>query len=171
MWRRSAALALVLAAQQLAAVDAGGQQKPSLIDRTGWVRFQLVLGRIEVANINSSQTRSATAGGPGDESYEKLLISADTEIPSLRYERHTAEGVLSVEVIDDNRLEINRKPSGNAVALQFRQIPGRDLVLTVGADATLQTYLAPSLWHMLFDAPEAAQVLYPERAVPPCRPH
>jgi hypothetical protein len=140
--------------QQIAAAEAAEMQA-SLFDRTGWVRFHLVLGRVEVANINSSQTRTKTTGEPAGESYEKLLISADTEVPSLRYERHTADGILSIEVINGKRVEIKRRSTdaSTKAPLHFRQIPGSDLVLSVGPDAARNVYRAPSLWHMMLESP------------------
>jgi hypothetical protein len=159
MRRWIACLLLCLLVQHASAVRAESARNLSLIARSGWVRFHVVLGRIEVANIPSSQTRTATSGGEGDGQFEKLTISGDTDIPSVRYERVTPEGMVAITVIDGDRIEIDQTPtrSQQVVPVSLRQLPGADLMLIVGTAPDAQTYRAPTLWHLLIASPEVCR--------------
>lgn len=151
MWRRTACIVLWLLVQQASSLRADSTQGPSLLARTPWVRFQLVLGRIEVANIPSSQTRTTTSGGEGADLFEKLTISGDTDIPSVRYERVTPTDFVSINVINGNRVEIEQlsMSSQHVVPVIFQQLPGADAVLRIGKEKETRTYRAPTLWHLL----------------------
>ena len=143
----------------LLAVFAGSvvaaEEELSLFSRTGWVQLHLVLGRVTVANIRSSQTRSAAIGEPDGELREKLSISADTVIPSVRYQRITPQEMLAAEIINGNCVRIRRVPiEPDSEGLRFDQIPGRDIVLQIGGDTSGKTYRAPSVWHLLLEQPK-----------------
>lgn len=140
----------------LAGVTGAEEPGLSLFARADWARLHLVLGRIEIDNIRSSQTRSAIVGET--ESNEKLSISADTITPSVRYRQVTPQVMLIVEVINGNRVRIRRDPANSdSPAISFEQMPGRDLVLRVGKAETGEEYLAPSIWHLLLEQPEVCQ--------------
>jgi len=159
MRRRIACLLLCLLFQHATPVRAESARDTSLLARSGWARFQLVLGRIEVANIHSSQTRTATSGGEGDGQFEKLTISGDTDIPSVRYERVTPSDMVALAVIDGNRVQIERTAtrSRQVVPVSFRQQPGADVILRIGADSDSHTYRAPTLWHLIIGSPEVCE--------------
>jgi hypothetical protein len=161
MRRWIACLLLCLLFQHTLPVRAESARSTSLLARSGWARFQLVLGRIEVANIHSSQTRTATSGGHGDDQFEKLTISGDTDIPSVRYEQVTPNGLVALTVIDGNRVQIDRTPtrSSQVVPVSFRQQPGADVILRigVGVGAEIQTYRAPTLWHLIISSPTVCE--------------
>ncbi len=159
MRRWIALLLMCLLFQHAAPVRGESERNISLLARSGWARFQVVLGRIEVANIHSSQTRTATSGGEGDDQFEKLTISGDTDIPSVRYERVTTSGMVAITVIDGDRVEIDQTPtrSRQVEPVNFRQQRGADVILRVGSDADIQTYRAPTLWHLLISEPEVCE--------------
>lgn len=124
---------------------------PNLVSRSGWVRLQLVLGRIEVAHLNSSQTRSTMEGEPGGECLEKLLISSDMEVPGVRYECVTHQYRLTTTIIGGDQVEIHRQPHANSqdAEVQFLQRPGQPLLLCVGSGSSQRRYRAASLWHLI----------------------
>ncbi|MDA1050003.1 MAG: hypothetical protein O3C40_05925 [Planctomycetota bacterium] len=159
MRRRIACLLLCLLFQHAASVRAEVPPATSLLARSRWVQFQIVLGRIEVANIQSSQTRTATSGGEGVDLFEKLTISGDTDTPSVRYERVTPSDLLIFKVINGNRVEIDRAAtrSRQVVPVRFLQPPGGDIELRVGAESDSQTYRAPTLWHLMVGSPEVCE--------------
>lgn len=160
MRRWIACLLLCLPFQHASPVRAESDRNVSLLAQTGWARFQIVLGRIEVANIPSSQTRTVTSGGKGDDRFEKLTISGDTDIPSVRYERVTASEMVAITVIDGDRVEINLTPtrSQQVAPVDFLQRPGADVILRVGIEPDIQTYRAPTLWHLLISSPEVCEI-------------
>ncbi|MCA9120560.1 MAG: hypothetical protein H6822_13975 [Planctomycetaceae bacterium] len=130
----------------------------SLLARSRWAQFQIVFGRIEVANIHSSQNRTATSGGESS-LLERLTISGDTDIPSVRYERILPDETVAINVINGFRVEIDRQcnASQEAAPVSFRQTSGAHVVLRIGADKNLQSYRAPSLWHLILAEPEACE--------------
>ncbi|MBC8354270.1 MAG: hypothetical protein H8E66_19935 [Planctomycetes bacterium] len=160
MRRRIACLLLCLLLQHAIPAQAEVPKTASLLARSGWARFQLVLGRIEVANIHSSQTRTATSGGEGANLFEKLSISGDTDVPSVRYERLTPSDIITITVINGTRVEISRAATslGQVVPVIFRQQPGADIILRVGAAPNIHTYRASTVWHLLLRSPEACAV-------------
>jgi hypothetical protein len=146
--------------QHAASVRAESERNISLLARSGWVRFHVVLGRIEVANIPSSQTRTATSGGEGDGRFEQLTISGDTDVPSVRYERVTPDDLVTIAVIDGDRIQIDRTSTRSlqVVPVSFRQQPGIDVILRIGADSDSRTYRAPTLWHLMVSSPKICEV-------------
>lgn len=158
MRRRIACLLLCLLLQHASPVHAEAPCTVSLFARLRWAQFQLVLGRIEVANIPSSQSR--TAASEGVDLVEKLSISGDTDIPSVRYERLTPNELVTITVIDGDRVEIDRVATSAlaAVPVRFRQNPEADVLLRIGEDADTQTHRAPTLWHLMVASPEACEL-------------
>lgn len=159
MWRWIAPISLCLLLQHASTVCADEMQHVSLLARSRWAQFQVVLGRIEVANIHSSQSRTATSGDEDADLLERLTVSGDTDIPSVRYERLTPDGTVAIAVIDGDRVEIDRLANAtqNVVPVSFRQYPGSDMVLRIGADDDVATHRAPTLWHLMFAAPDACE--------------
>jgi len=126
----------------------------SLLAKTGWVRIQLVLGRIEVANIGSSQTRTETRGEPDDDVRETITITSETVIPTVRYQNQSQDESLTFAIINGREVELRRMSVGaDRPELRFEQSPGRDLLLQVGRDKTKKTYRSPSLWHLMLEEP------------------
>lgn len=153
--RQGIAWAAVLLAGHLLPTRADeGRLPPNLIARSGWVRFHVVLGRIEVAHLNSSQTRSATETTPSGEISEKLLITSDTDVPSVRYECQGPEQVLTIAVIGGNHAEIQRRPVGDTPLPEiiFRQASDQPLSFEIHSAAGSRRHRAASLWHLLLAA-------------------
>lgn len=159
MRRWIALLLSCLLSQHASSVLADSPRDVSLLARSHWAQFQIVLGRIEVANIHSSQSRTATSGSEPDELFEKLTISGDTDIPSVAYERVTEESVVVIAVVNGTRVEIDRLPNAtNQVSpLSYRQHPGADVVLRIGDEAGAQVYRATTLWHLILAAPSICE--------------
>lgn len=157
MQRWIAGVIIGLLIQQTPLVSAEPLEPFSLIARSQWVRFQLVLGHIEVANIHSSQTRSAKRGAIDIGLFEKLTITGDTEIPSVRYERITADENIQVVVINGKRFEITceRRTDQGVERTSFQQAASGDIVLRLGSGPQTQTLRSPSIWHLLISSPEA----------------
>lgn len=139
----------ILVAVALCGVANGDERRSdSLLATSGWARFHVTLGRIEVANIQSSQSR--TVANDSDGWSESLQVIGDTDIPSVRYER-TGEDPISIAVIDGNRVEIER------AGVSFRQIPGADIELRVTVSGKTDRYLAKALWHLMAAEPEVCR--------------
>lgn len=135
-----------------------GESEISLLARTGWVHLHLVLGRIEVANIGSSQTRTATRGEPDDDVRETLTISSETTIPTVRYQMQTSDENLAFSIVNGQHVELQRTSlGGEATELRFQQSPRRKVVLEVSHGTTKNTYRAPSLWHLVLEKPAVCE--------------
>ncbi|MBP87632.1 MAG: hypothetical protein CMJ64_13070 [Planctomycetaceae bacterium] len=142
----------------LGAFGRADEPKISLLAKTGWVRLQLVLGRIEVANIASSQTRTATRGEPDDDVQETLTISSATTIPTVRYQKQSNDKTLTFAIVNGQQVELRRTTVGSDRSeLRFKQSPRSDLLLEVERNTKKNTYRSPSLWHLMLEEPEVCQ--------------
>jgi len=152
---RNGFLAILVAAMLFPQVLADNHGDVSLLARSGWARFHVSLGRIEVANIPSSQTRTATS--KNEIWSESLQIIADTDTPSVVYNR-TGATTLSIAVIDGDRVEIEQsdgKEGGDRVS--FRQSAGADIDLLVTVSGEVNRYRGRSLWHLLVSEREVCR--------------
>lgn len=148
--------ALATACLLAISADAGlaHESQISLFAEKDWARLQLVLGRVTVANIRSSQARTATRGEAEDEFYERLVLSPDTVTPSVRYERRTPDATLQAEMVDGTRFTFRHVPiNPSSPTVQFTQAPGGGVRCVVESNNTSKTYRAPSLWHFAFEEP------------------
>lgn len=155
MWHRMAASCLLLVAFHVTVLEAEEKSETTLFAASGWARLQLVLGRVAVSTIRSSQSRSVAATDPAKQLEEKLFLSSDTEIPSLRYQRVTPADTLSVELVNGQRLTIVRQPTADTdlPPLRFTQTPGAPCVLVLGDGPQARTHRADSVWHLMLEAP------------------
>ena len=128
---------------------------PSLTQatRNGWLRFQVVAGRISLGssrlgNINSNSSSSGRT--------EKLSIRFATTGLSLTYEHSTLEEEFSVEISSGNRISIRRrgKEDSTIVPVEFTQAPNEPIALALGPDGKQTVYRATTLWHLLMAQPE-----------------
>jgi hypothetical protein len=130
----------------------------SLLARKGWARIRIVLGRIEVANIGSSQIRTAKRGEPDDDVQETLTISSETTIPTIRYRKTSGDETLNFTIADGQQVELLRTTVGvEQTEMRFEQSRQRDLLLEVGRNGAKKTYRAPSLWHLMLEEPGVCQ--------------
>jgi len=135
-----------------------GTERPdkcSLLVRSGWADIDVSLGHIQTICIHSAQTRRATSGTRRKDCYEELFISADTDIPSVRYEATNEQADLSIYVINGNNVNIQQSPNGsNGAPVTFTQFPLGKIILRVGAGESLQEFSARNIWHLLLREPD-----------------
>ncbi len=138
-------------------VRAESPEKVSLLAKSDWAKFHIVLGKIEVANIHSSQTRTTKRGTVEAGSFEKLSIIGDTVVPTVRYQRITNDDTVELIVVNGERVEISRKlkKGTGPVQVEFQQARSGQIVLQLTSDGTVQTVRSQSIWHLLASSPEA----------------
>lgn len=138
---------------------AGDLGAPALLQavRNGWIRLELVAGRMElvglpVGNVSSSSARP--------DMQERLNVRNTDGRPALDYERTGPTDKLTVNAESD-RFRIVKSPatSGALPSVEFSQQPDEPLTLSVHTATEQRVCRGRSLWHLL--------VIHPE----PCRQH
>ncbi|MFV1967976.1 MAG: hypothetical protein ACC628_21335 [Pirellulaceae bacterium] len=161
MWRRNAYLVAVLLVHEAATASLGQQRSPaSLVTKSRWARFELVLGRINAVSVLGGQRRCAQQLGATDEVSETLAIHTDAKVPSIRYELIDDSQSLRIEAIDRTKVQIRREPrDGSSLAfVQYIQPKRGAIQLTVQQQGERScTMEAPSLWHLLLAEPEVCR--------------
>jgi hypothetical protein len=187
MWKRIAllaALATFSPAGVLAAEDADSPDKtaagPSLLERTAWLRVEIVGGRLQLAASRCGTCRQTTgARGEGqpeaDEPYESLSVEVHSSSLTAEYERTSAEGRLSLSTATrqgSGTLTLAFVPSADSSrpAIEYVQPKSGNVQLTVhdparqvaAGKSAAQKLSAPSLWQLLLAAePLAREHLLP----------
>ncbi|MCE5266631.1 MAG: hypothetical protein LLG00_01925 [Planctomycetaceae bacterium] len=126
-----------------------------------WLWFSIVNGRVVLRWTQLATVSQTTQGLAKQESFR---FAAENNQPRLHYERSTHKDTLKVDVVgagDD--LHISRTPQkSKEPALDFRQVPGQPVVLTVGVGKDQKIVRAADLWALLIETPpEFAKELLP----------
>ena len=167
---RTHTLVLALALTGAAAIDgaAARAQTPEpggrLPAQTGWVRFEVLAGRVTATRARCGQNRSVATGTPVDDVREVFSVDVVGAAITAHYEWCDAEQDLIVDVTGNDQLEIRREPRGDSKlpALRFTQRHGQPVVLDVGDGPERRQWSAASLWHLALVEPNATrQGLFP----------
>lgn len=135
--------------------DAARQER-NLITRTGWVRLEVVGGRIAVLGHRCGQSRVVQVGEPSQTPYEQLSVQLQTESLVIHYEDQHAERQIALDLDDQQRLTLTRTGSSPTADVKLVQPFQGPLTLTVGRDAP-QTYTAATLWHLALQHPQLCE--------------
>lgn len=122
----------------------------------GWLRFQVISGRITVAATRYGSSSSRSTGSNGT---EKLNIRVSNAQLSMTYERSAPQEDFSIEVSSSDRLRVRRTGKGDTaiVPVEFTQAPGEPISLRLGGEDRQHVYRAATLWHLLIAQPEACR--------------
>lgn len=169
MWRRTAlSLALYLALNTSAHLIADeASQRSLLLTRLQWVRFDLVLGRVHATTNRTDQSRQhATNNGPSGQQ-EKLFVSVDQGLISLRYQSIAPTESLHVEVVRRGTVQVRLKRQAQAslpkLSVVYTQPHRGDVTLEIAQDEQKPRKIqAASLWHLILAHPaECGEYLIP----------
>ena len=162
MWPRYARIAALLVMSQLAAMAQGEEIRMStrMAESLRHVRFFVGEGRIQATPryVAARNIRdSAQSIFSGDK--ENLSLLVQRGIPTIKYVRTRPTLTLSIELVDGDRLVIEResKDPVKTVPLRFEQRREEDLQLSVGTGANRRVIQARSLWHLLLAEPDLCQ--------------
>jgi hypothetical protein len=142
--------------------EPGCQPEQSLVTRQKWAQFVVRQGRVTVL-VARGQTGTLACQGPDHDWEETFGIHATPEALSVRYVYRRPADSATFQFSGPDQLEIERirsvpeTPGAVAPATRrvtFRQIPNRDLELTVRNGDSEQTAHAPTIWHLLLLEPE-----------------
>lgn len=128
----------------------------NLIARTGWVRLEIVGGRIAVLGHRCGQSRVVQVGESGQLPYEQLSVQLHTESLVIHYEDLQTERQISLDLDDQQRLTLARTGSSPTSDVKLVQPLHGTLTLTVGRDSP-QTFSAPTLWHLALQQPRLCE--------------
>ncbi len=169
MWRRTAlSLALYLALNTSAHLIADeASQRSLLLTRLQWVRFDLVLGRLQATTNRTDQSRQhATDNGPSGRQ-EKLFVSVDQGLISLRYQSIAPTESLHVEVVRRGTVQVRLKRQTQASSpkrsVVYTQPHRGEVTLEIAQNEQKPRKIqAASLWHLILAHPaECGEYLIP----------
>jgi hypothetical protein len=159
MWRRTAlvltAWLAVNASQPVLAKDA--DQDSLLLTRLHWVRFDLVLGRVQATTNRKDQSRQHATDQSESGRREKLFVSVDQGLISLKYQSIAADRSLHIDVVRRGEVQIRttEHTATQPCSVVYAQ-PQRgnvSLEITKGAQAPTR-FEAASLWHLMLAHPD-----------------
>jgi hypothetical protein len=139
-----------------AAKPVTAKSERSLLERTGWIRLDIIGGRVAVLGHRCGQSRVVQTGESTDVPREQLSVQLCTESLIVHYEDAQAERQVSLDLDDQQRLTIVRtgaSPTGDVKLVQPFRGP---LTLSVGRDPA-QTFTASTIWHLALKHPELCE--------------
>lgn len=143
-----------------ATTSAGPAERPkterNLISRTGWVRLEVVGGRIAVLGHRCGQSRVVQVGEPTEIPYEQLSVQLQTESLLVHYEDLRTDRQIKLDLDDQQRIVLTRTSASPTGELKLVQPFRGPLTLTIGRDAP-QTFTAATLWHLALQQPELCE--------------
>jgi hypothetical protein len=153
--RHKAARILVLGAT-LSMVQAVRAEDPKanhrLIARAGWLRFDVVMGRLAISETRAAQNRHRLVTTDPDGTTETLAVAIRAGRMAVRYSYTGQREQMLIDLVSNQHIEIRRTRvvDDSDEELVFRQRADEPLTLLVQqADGTRQQVTAPSLWHLL----------------------
>lgn len=152
-------------------VRAGATQRSerNLLERMGWVRLEMVGGRIAVLGHRCGQSRVVQVGEPSETPREQFSVQLHDESLVIHYEDVQAERQLKLDLDEQRQLTIVSTGASPTNDLKLVQPFRGPITLTRGREKQ-QTYSATSLWHFALQQPEMCEeVLFP--ALETLRPH
>ncbi len=166
---RGIVLTLLFAATQSAvaqdpAVSTTAVEKPNskpkiernLIARTGWVRLEIVGGRIAVLGHRCGQSRIVQVGEPSEIPYEQLSVQLHTETLLLHYEDIQSEQQTKLDLDDQQRLTLTRTAASPTAEIKLVQPFRGPITLSIGRDTPVN-YTAATIWHLALAQPQLCE--------------
>ena len=132
--------------------------------QTGWVRFEVLAGRVTATSARCGQNRSVATGTQVGDVREVFSVDVVGGAITAHYQWCDAHQELIVDVTGNDQLEIRREPRGDSSlpALRYTQHRGKAVVLEVGDGDQRGQWSANSLWHLTLAEPQATrQWLFP----------
>ncbi len=152
-WWTRLILSIVISAVTSASEPISAQEStPSLIERSQCGHFLMVLGRLRLDEARYNKLRREEAIEGSEAGTEYVSVTADRGIPSLHYLRQTTRERLSVDVAHARQVTIESTLLGatepQATMRLFQPRVGMVEWSIAAANAKVETYRAPSLWHL-----------------------
>jgi hypothetical protein len=132
---------------------APAKSERNLIERTGWIRLEMIGGRIAVLGHRCGQSRVVQIGESTDIPREQLSVQLQTESLLVHYEDLQVDRQITVDLDDQQRLSIIRTGASPSAELKLVQPFRGPLTLTVGREPA-QTFTAGTIWHLALKQPE-----------------
>jgi hypothetical protein len=151
-WKRTFRASIVAALLAGVAAPSWGQTREmhsSLVGQLRMFQLRVMSGRI-VATSRASQ-QNLTSNHKDGAMREQLAIDLAGGMPNVTYERSTRDEKISFEVVSGNKVTIEVMPRSTVdrPTLRFVQPAEGSLSLTVDVGDHVETYHAPTLWHLL----------------------
>ncbi len=159
LWSATLLVASLGTLLSLSNVFADPLPRRTLAAERSWVKFGIVLGRLQVLNSQVGQTMSAHQEDPTSGIRESFSINAGSEQAVVHYELAAPDLRLTVHFSgpDSVRIEKTPLPEGEGEVVRLVQPARGSLELVVGEGSPAQRYRAASFWHLMLEHRDACQ--------------
>ena len=132
---------------------------PSALVRSGWVRTEVVLGRLCLLNTRVGHGRIASAKD-GSDVQENLAIQADGQQIHLTYDAETPDERISLLVVNERDITFRRQRTRETrvVEVHFRQPAAGKISLRVLEDGKRTDFTAENLWQLMLTEDKTCQL-------------
>jgi hypothetical protein len=127
---------------------------------TARMRLTIMSGRVvNTADWRFGNGTSSTSDGKNKEQITFRGGMGVTNTGGIDYERTTPQEEFTISINSDGNFRFRRSPKGSSsiAPIQFSQVPGEPLTLTIGAEGKQQEYRGATLWHLLMANPQEAR--------------
>jgi hypothetical protein len=137
----------------------GPLPRQSLAAQRPWVKFGVVLGRIQVLNSQVGQSLNATSEDPDAGVRESFSVNAGSDDASVHYELTTPDVQVTIDFRGPDRLEIERTPrtQQGGTRLHLVQPQRGPVTLVVGREGEVRRFEAQSFWHLMLQHRELCE--------------
>jgi hypothetical protein len=133
--------------------------RKSLAAQRSWVKFGILLGRLQLLNSQVGQSLSATSEDPQTGVRESFSVNVGSKVVSVHYELTTPDVQFAVDFCGPDCLEIEKAPRSDRGGTRLRLVqPQRGpLELNIGVGDGARRYQADSFWHLMLQYPEVCE--------------
>jgi hypothetical protein len=133
------------------------EPSPAMATRLRWLQYTMVSGRVVVSSSHTTRITVPLQVSLDGRRRERQSLNINNALTNVQYELTTPVEQLSVTVTDSSQLAMSRVWHDGKYNLQFEQIPGKPLMLTVAEGSSKRSLEAESFWHLLIAEPEAVR--------------
>jgi hypothetical protein len=140
----------------LSSARAGDLPKESLLQRKGWVQFEIILGRITALNPRHHEKTASSGGTKPTEPHELTSMRFENGKVSLNYELLSEVRRVVIHLSDNNEFKIEQIPADDSglPTVLFTQQSDGNVELTVTQGESQAQLSRPNLWQLLMSHPD-----------------
>lgn len=118
--------------------------------RSHWVGFAIVGGRIQSTAYQSVNINSSSSVGPGGSTSERLTVQINGEQRTIDYEAKGKDEItIASKNADDLRMRRVKKDTSETLTVELVQAPRAAITFSYGTEGKMRQSQAQSLWLLL----------------------
>jgi hypothetical protein len=140
----------------LPSAKAGDLPKESLLQRKGWVQFEVILGRITALNPRHHEKTASCGGTIPGEPHELASMRFESGTVSLNYEFVSEQRRVVIHLADNNEFKIEQIPADDSglPTILFKQQSDGTVEFAIEQNAGEVRLSRPNLWQLLMSHPQ-----------------